>query len=662
MAGIATSLTLRDNISNKLTKIEKALERLEQSMNAVNTASNSPDMGKGYEKVSRSARQSGNAVENLNDRQEKARKSADKVKSSWDGVGRAIKAAVTAIISKKAFDITIGGALDLDSMEREFQARLGSNEVGSALFTKLQKQAQTSAFSLEELAKNTSSFLSVTTNPKQIDGLNKIAEQLAVFDKTGQGLEGAGFSLKEALSGDIVSLAERFNMSKAQIRAFGIDQLGKSGDVEGFIEQFNKLLEAQNMGAEAYSKMLESPKTQLNMFLSNMKTGFATASQTALNSIAPLITRLNEWFASDDAQRFFESIGRVLAAVAETIVDLAGKIGSLISFMQTNWAIVEPILWGVVGALIGMKVAQIALNLAMDANPIIAIVSVIFALISALLAWAANTIGLKVIWLTVVNALMSTWDYMKLGIMQGVYKILNQWNIFQLGWQTAVTNIINWCGDMKANVLTILQNMINGAINLINGFINLLNKIPGVNIGLIDQVTFGTEAQLQNEAEKQARNEDLKNYTEQIRSQLEEREKSLQQMVKDANSARAQREADINAAKAEQAQKKAEAAAAKDTSPWDNSTGGSSLGEGIDEVGKVGEVGKVKDDINIAEEDLKFLRDIAEMRYVQNFVTLTPTIAIDAQISEMVDVDEVVSRMEKKLEDEFVSAAEGVYA
>ena len=108
--------------------------------------------------------------------------------------------------------------------------------------------------------------------------------------------------------------------------------------------------------------------------------------------------------------------------------------------------------------------------------------------------------------------------------------------------------------------------------------------------------------------------------------------------------------------------KKAEAAAAKDTSPWDNSTGGSSLGEGIDEVGKVGEVGKVKDDINIAEEDLKFLRDIAEMRYVQNFVTLTPTIAMDAQISEMVDVDEVVSRMEKKLEDEFVSAAEGVYA
>ena len=45
----------------------------------------------------------------------------------------------------------------------------------------------------------------------------------------------------------------------------------------------------------------------------------------------------------------------------------------------------------------------------------------------------------------------------------------------------------------------------NGAIGIINDFINLLNKIPGVHISLIDQVTFGTTEQLKNEAEKQSR-------------------------------------------------------------------------------------------------------------------------------------------------------------
>ena len=72
-------------------------------------------------------------------------------------------------------------------------------------------------------------------------------------------------------------------------------------------------------------------------------------------------------------------------------------------------------------------------------------------------------------------------------------------------------------------------------------------------------------------------------------------------------------------------------------------------------------MGSIESDVNIADEDLKFLRDVAEMRYVQNFVTLTPTVAVDAQLSEKVDVDEVVTKIEKKLEDEFTAAAEGVY-
>ena len=76
----------------------------------------------------------------------------------------------------------------------------------------------------------------------------------------------------------------------------------------------------------------------------------------------------------------------------------------------------------------------------------------------------------------------------------------------------------------------------------------------------------------------------------------------------------------------------------------------------------VGSVGSVDEDVNIAEEDLKFLRDVAEMRYTQNLVTLTPQVVLsDVKISEKVDVDEVVSQIERNLEDEFAAAAEGVY-
>lgn len=71
--------------------------------------------------------------------------------------------------------------------------------------------------------------------------------------------------------------------------------------------------------------------------------------------------------------------------------------------------------------------------------------------------------------------------------------------------------------------------------------------------------------------------------------------------------------------------------------------------------------GKMADSVNIADEDLKLLRDVAEMRFVQNFVTLTPTVSMNASISEKVDVREVVGAIGAILEDEFAAAAEGVY-
>ena len=72
--------------------------------------------------------------------------------------------------------------------------------------------------------------------------------------------------------------------------------------------------------------------------------------------------------------------------------------------------------------------------------------------------------------------------------------------------------------------------------------------------------------------------------------------------------------------------------------------------------------GAMAGEVNIADEDLKFMKDVAEMRYVQNFVTLTPTVSMDARISERVDVNEVVSSIAQVLEEEIAISAAGAYA
>ena len=246
---------------------------------------------------------------------------------------------------------------------------------------------------------------------------------------------------------------------------------------------------------------------------------------------------------------------------------------------------------------------------------------------------------------------MVAWTALKVAFFAVYNWIANLIDKLKLCWQKAGTAIANFMGDMKVSVLTVLQNMINGAIGIINDFISLLNKIPGVNISLIEQVTFATTAAAENEAAKQARADALNQYEADIKAAQAERDATYSAAKQELADATAQLSETYANARAEAAQANSDAG----VSDWNTDQ------YDVGNVDSVGSVGSIESDVNIADEDLKFLRDVAEMRYVQNFVTLTPTVAVDAQISEKVDVDEVVTKIEKKLEDEFTAAAEGVY-
>lgn len=357
-------------------------------------------------------------------------------------------------------------------------------------------------------------------------------------------------------------------------------------------------------------------------------------------------------------------------AALEAFTPVLTMIGQGAQWIYDNWSTIAPIFWGLAAAAVGYAVALgiqtaatwIANGAAQTffttllTNPLFWIALAIGVVVAAIYKWVQSVGGIKVAWLIACNLILTAWDWVKIGFMTGVYFVMDLWNKLQLAFYTAGVNIQNFMGDMKAGVLTILQNMVNGAIDIINGFIGVLNKIPGVSIDAIEKVTFGTTAQMENDAAKQARAADLAAYQDQINSQIAERDAALDTMKAEANAATAQREAEIAAAKAEAA-----AAGAGSTEPDWSAYANNDPGD-IGNVDTVGSVGSIDEDVNIADEDLKFLRDVAEMRYVQNFVTLTPTVAVDAKISEKVDVDEVVNRIEDRLETEFEAAAEGVYA
>lgn len=75
------------------------------------------------------------------------------------------------------------------------------------------------------------------------------------------------------------------------------------------------------------------------------------------------------------------------------------------------------------------------------------------------------------------------------------------------------------------------------------------------------------------------------------------------------------------------------------------------------------QVNKMNDDVNIEEEDIKLMREVAEREMIQNFVTLTPTVSMgDMTVHENADADKLLGKITEALVTEVANSAQGVYA
>jgi hypothetical protein len=71
----------------------------------------------------------------------------------------------------------------------------------------------------------------------------------------------------------------------------------------------------------------------------------------------------------------------------------------------------------------------------------------------------------------------------------------------------------------------------------------------------------------------------------------------------------------------------------------------------------------IESKIDISNEHLEMLRDLAEQDSIQNFVTLTPTVQITTgDIKEEADINKIITHIENYMENELANSAEGVYA
>ena len=620
------------------------------------------------------------AIDQAEKSQQKFNRAVDKGEEKVAGLKRMAGGLATIYAAIKGgeqlLSATVGGAFEQQKMKDMFVARTGSEQIGGAMFDKFKQDALKAGMDVSESLKGTLSFFSTTQDVNKLTELNRITQQLAAFDSAGNGIDGAAFALKEAMSGDIVSLAERFNMSKTDIRAFKIDELGKAGDMEGFIKAFDQLLDKQKMGKEAFETMLKSPAKQLEILQNNVKSMFADAGSGAMASLLPLIKLLNEAFQEGKFQPFFAALNAALGVLSELLSIVVQGALWLWDVVVTYWPEITAMLiawgatylpgliaklWATIPPILAQAAAWLAANW-----PILLVIALVGILIYVLRQMGVTTdqmvgavVGAFYMMFAIIynkialvwNLIISVAEFIANIFVDPVYAVKKLFYDMAMAFLEHIYNMMRSAEDFAGSFMKVIIESVNGVLKSFNWLADKVNSLFGKEImgqaELFDEENVNAMSdkvkEIMDNLEEPTSDKDVFDFSDLKMDEMNY--KDTYDKGYDAGSGFAKGMGDLFG-------------------------GLDDLGKippgGVDpdknNVGEVGKVKKVEDTVDISSEDLRIMRDLAEMKSIQNFVTLTPTVQVTTgDINQTADVDSVIDRIVEVATKDIASSAERVF-
>lgn len=634
MALIKSQLVLTDGMTGPLKSINKAMNIVLNSFEAMQDASGRAIDTASIQEAREELARASAALDQLEDHTNK----------STDAFSRLAKAIGLVMIARKALDtiktgidyasdlaevqnvvdVTFGSATEaINSWSKECLAAYGMNEVSA------KRYAGTIGAMLKSSGLAGDAIVDMS---KDMVGL---AGDMASFYNLD--LETAFEKIRSGISGETEPLKQLgINMSVANLEAYALSQ--------GITKAYNEMSQAEQVMLR-YNYLMSTTADAQGDFA---RTQDSYANQTRLLSeswleftgvmaeqLLPVLTTIVSWL--NNIVAFLTENADMVSAV---LVGLATTVGIL----AVAWVVHAAAQWLAVAA-------NQALIVSLLSNPILWIALIIGVLVAAMYRWIQSIGGVKNAWEICKLALIVGWNAVKLAFFTGVYWVIDLVDKLKLCWQKAGVAIANFMGDMKVSVLTILQNMINGAIDIINKFIGVLNKIPGVSIDAIEHVTFATTAAAENEAAKSARAADLAAYESELASAKAGRDAHIDSLKAELNSS-------VDALQAAYAQAKADAAA-------DSSAEQTALDSiGADTAGINDSAGSAAASLKETTEDLKYMRDLAEQEAINRFTTAEVKIDMTGmtnRIDSDMGLDGVLNTLTEGFAEALEVAAEGVH-
>lgn len=634
MALIKSQLVLTDGMTGSLKSINKAMNIVLNSFEAMQDASGRAIDTASIQEAREELARASAALDQLEDHTNK----------STDAFSRLAKAIGLVMIARKALDtiktgidyasdlaevqnvvdVTFGSATEaINSWSKECLAAYGMNEVSA------KRYAGTIGAMLKSSGLAGDAIVDMS---KDMVGL---AGDMASFYNLD--LETAFEKIRSGISGETEPLKQLgINMSVANLEAYALSQgittaYNEMSQAEQVMLRYNYLMSTTADAQGDFARTQDSYANQTRL----LSESWLEFTGVMAEQLLPVLTTIVSWL--NNIVAFLTENADMVSAV---LVGLSTTVGIL----AVAWVVHAAAQWLAVAA-------NQALIVSLLSNPILWIALIIGVLVAAMYRWIQSIGGVKNAWEICKLALIVGWNAVKLAFFTGVYWVIDLVDKLKLCWQKAGVAIANFMGDMKVSVLTILQNMINGAIDIINKFIGVLNKIPGVSIDAIEHVTFAITAAAENEAAKSARAADLAAYESELASAKAGRDAHIDSLKAELNSS-------VDALQAAYAQAKADAAA-------DSSAEQTALdGIGADTAGINDSAGSAAASLKETTEDLKYMRDLAEQEAINRFTTAEVKIDMTGmtnRIDSDMDLDGVLNTLTEGFAEALEVAAEGVH-
>lgn len=660
-----------DNANAELEQLRMQLNQAIQEQNSLNQAMQNMDVSAANDAYLRLSQTVGNTERYIRDNVDEQGRFNQEISSGTQQANEltnTIKRAVAAYISIQS----VGKALNISDELVQTTSRLNMMNDGvqttAELVNMVYAAAQDARGSFSQMADVVARFGNnakdaFSSSEEVVAFADLIQKQMTIAGASTQEAANAELQLSQALGSGVLrgdelnSIFEQAPNLIQNIADYLDVPIGKIREMAADGELSADVVKAAIFSAadDINSKFNEMPMTWGQMWQS--------MQNTALIAFQPVLQRLNDLANSEAFQTFIQGAIEAMATLANILLNVFEVAASVGVFIGDNWSIIAPIIYGVIAALgaylaiMGIvnaitaisaaidatkaaadalaagqtflwTVQQYGLNAALAACPItwiivliIALIAIIFAVCNAIakMTGIANS-GFGVI-TGGVNVVIQFFKNLGLTVANIALGIGNAIAALASNMMTAFHNAI-------CSVQSWFYNLLSTALSVIEGICSALNKLPFVEFDY-SGISSAADDYAAKASEAAGNKEDYQSISDAFNEGFTTFDAFQDGWASDAFNA--------GAAWGDGIADKVSNFSLSDvfgqtdipnvgdyTSGFNDAIANSGVGDSIGNIDD--NTGKIKDSLDVTEEDLKYLRDIAEQESINRFTTAEVTI------------------------------------